>query len=465
MTPSEIDNILKYIASEKPRLEHNNDVLCILEGELLKFVEAHFRSEFTEADSVNQVLPRISPINFLSRIIDKLSKIYQTGVKRTIIDGNDQDTELIRWYENVMQIDAVMNVGNEYFNTFKTNLNQLFISKRLPKLRSIPNDRFLVYSDNQEDPTVPTHVIMPMGSRLVKDSRTNKTKNVDEFVIWTDEEAVIVDSDGDQRPFFDSGETKNPLGLDVFMYVNKSRFFLMPPMDTDTKRMTVLLAVLLSDLNYAAKFQSFSIMYGIDVNDEGLKMKPNSFWTFKSDSGTDKPPQLGQLTPQAQIQQILQLVATELGMWLNSRNIRPGSIGNLTSDNMSSGISKIVDEADTSDERKKQVEFYKAAEEEWWNGLMHNIHPQWVAQGLIDQTMLFSQNARISVEFPPQIPLQSRGDLVRDLMAEVEAGFLSRDTAMLKLNPDWGETELEAEKEKIGEQFEVISDGGEVEEN
>ena len=364
-----------------------------------------------------------------------------------------------------MQIDAVMNVGNEYFNTFKTNLNQLFISKRLPKLRSIPNDRFLVYSDNQEDPTVPTHVIMPMGSRLVKDSRTNKTKNVDEFVIWTDEEAVIVDSDGDQRPFFDSGETKNPLGLDVFMYVNKSRFFLMPPMDTDTKRMTVLLAVLLSDLNYAAKFQSFSIMYGIDVNDEGLKMKPNSFWTFKSDSGTDKPPQLGQLTPQAQIQQILQLVATELGMWLNSRNIRPGSIGNLTSDNMSSGISKIVDEADTSDERKKQVEFYKAAEEEWWNGLMHNIHPQWVAQGLIDQTMLFSQNARISVEFPPQIPLQSRGDLVRDLMAEVEAGFLSRDTAMLKLNPDWGETELEAEKEKIGEQFEVISDGGEVEEN
>lgn len=461
MTPDQNKALLEFIKCQKPRLEHNRDVIAIQEGELLAFVEAHFKKEFSSRDSVEQVMPRIAPINFLTQIIDKLSKIYQDGVKRTVIDGNESDEELLRWYEKVMQMNSVMNVGNEYFNTFKSNLNQIFISNRKPKLRAIPNDRFMVYSNNKIDPLIPTHIIMPMGQKQKPDQRyKNKYRSVDEYVVWTDTEAYLLDSEGVTEPFLDSGDFSNPLGLDIFMYVNKSSVFIQPPIDSDTFRMTVLLAVLISDMNYAAKFQTFSLMYGIDIDDQNIEWKPNGIMLFKSDPESDKPPQLGQISPQAKIDQMIKLITTELSLWLRSKNIKSSAIGDLNADNAASGIAKIVDEADTSDARKKQVEFYKAAEGDFWKALINNVHPLWVNEQLIDQTVLFSSSAMVVTEFPPQIPLVSRGTLVKDLLVEIEGGLLSLDSAMKVLHPEWSEEEIDKEKQKIAEQGEVIVNGG-----
>jgi len=145
------------------------------------------------------------------------------------------------------------------------------------------------------------------------------------------------------------------------MYVNRSPNFLLPPEDTDTMRMTVLLPVLLSDLNYAVKYQAFSILYGINVDDQNLAKSPEAFWMFKTDPGDDNKPEVGQIKPQVDITEVIQLIVTELSMWLNSRNIRPGSVSNVSAENMVSGISKLVDEMDTSDDRQKQAELYASA--------------------------------------------------------------------------------------------------------
>jgi hypothetical protein len=452
-----VDRFLATIKEQTPTVKHNEDLLCILEGDLLKFIVQQFKEEFKEADSLHQIEPRIAPINFLKRIIDKLSKIYSETPKRKIVDGTDQDQELLEWYVEQMEFDAVMNLGNEFFNTFKNNLNQVYVVNGQPKVRAIPNDRFYVFSDNKIDPTIPTHIILPMGYRSKYKEQERKTSQVDSYVVWSDTEVYAFDSEGEVYPFLDSGEFTNPFGVMPFMYVNRSRNFLVPPIDTDTKKMSVLLPVLLSDLTYAVKFQSFSIIYGINMDDQNIVMKPNGFWTFKSDPGTDAKPELGQLKPQVDITQVIELITTQLAMWLNSRNIRPGSIGQIAAENMASGISKMVDEMDTSDERKKQVEFYKTGEQHFWQKLMHNIHPAWVKSRLIDETRLFSQGCRVMVEFPQQLPQVRRGDLVRDLRDEVEAGFISRESAIKRLNPDMEEAEFLEELRKINGSFEITT--------
>ena len=76
---------------------------------------------------------------------------------------------------------------------------------------------------------------------------------------------------------------------------------------------------------------------------------------------------------------------------------------------------------------------------------MHNVHPYWVSQNSIEMSQLFSPNARVEVTFPEQLPMLRRGQIVKDLKTEVEAGFISRESAMKKLNPEWTEKRLDEE--------------------
>jgi hypothetical protein len=443
------EEILKQYKNYKGTLKHNEALLCILEGELLKYIEAHLQSEFS-GQSFKNIQPRIAPINFLKRIIDKLSKIYQQNPQRIIVDGTDQDQELLDWYVKQMRLNAMLNTGNEYFNTFKNNLNQVYIEDSRPRIRPIASDRFFVYSTNRVDRTIPTQVLLPLGKKVIK-NQLGKPKEENIYRLYSDESIVMVDDQGRQLNDPDNPEGINPFGTlnGLFMYVNRSPNFLLPPMDSDTMRMTLLIPVLLSDLNYAVKYQAFSILYGINVDNENLAKSPEAFWMFKTDPGDETKPEVGQIKPQVDITDVIQLITTELSMWLNSRNIRPGSISDVSAENMVSGISKLVDEMDTSDDRKKQAEIYSTMEERWWHGIMHSVHPYWVNQRMIDTSQLFSANARVEVSFPEQLPTMRRGQIVNDLKTEVEAGFISRKSAMRKLNPEWTQQRLDAELQEI----------------
>lgn len=461
-------DLLHHIQEQSPVIEHNHKVLCILEGDLMRYVQEHLAREL-KPQSLEDALPRVAPINFYKKIIDGLAKIYQQSVQRRIVDGNDRDQELLEQYEDVLQLNCNLNIGNEYFNAFKNNLNQVFMNgdpdngMGRPDFRPIPNDKFYLYSIDEVDPTRPTHIVLPFGKKQKWcGPRENDYRSVDVWKVYSDDEIVIMDSDGDISPD-EMSMGLNPFGLDMFMYVNRSKTRLNPIPDSDSLQMSVLLPVLVSDLNFAVKYMSYSIVYGIDVDDKNLTRSPNAFWHLKSDPKSDKTPQVGQIKPQIDIQAAMQLIISELSMWLNSKNIRPGSVSDVSAENMVSGISKMVDEMDTSDERKKQVERYKMSEELFWNGqngmsgLLHNIHPLWVASGQIipNMRMTFSQNARVEVSFPEQLPMMKRSQLIGDLIAEMNAGFVSRTTAMGKLNPEWSEKRIDEEIEMIDESSEV----------
>lgn len=457
---SECKQLLKAYQQCSHDRDHNRDVLRILEGDLLPIVEAHIAREFS-TETYKQIKHRISPINFLRRIVDKLSKIYCQKPSRVIADGTDNDMELLNWYEKSMRLDTIMNKGNEYYNAFNASLMQVYADNGKPQIRAVPNDRFGVLGFDRMNPTRVTHIMTEVG-KIDKGSRL-----VDLFLCYTAEEIVMFDADGDAHPILGNEDGLNPFGTlgGLFMYVNRSYINIMPPVDSDTMRMTVLISLLLSDLNYATKFQSFSMIYTTNAQIEGITLAPNSIVQLKSDPGSDQKPELGQIKPQVDIQQTLELVKTQLTMWLNSKNIRPGSISDISADNMASGFSKVVDEMDTSEERKKQAEMYAYHESEWWNHIMHDVHPELVRQGLLDRTDLFSPTAKVEVSFPEQLPTLRRGQVVADLRAEVDAGFISQDTAMRKLNPEWSEERVEQEIELIEQRREIEIDGSASSEN
>jgi hypothetical protein len=132
-----------------------------------------------------------------------------------------------------------------------------------------------------------------------------------------------------------------------------------------------------------------------------------------------------------------------LVLWLNSRNIRPGSVGDLNAENVSSGISKIVDESDTVEDRQAQIPFFINAEAQLFDLIINHLHPYWKATGQIDQSLDWSQGVTVQTLFPEQYPLVRRSEIVDVAIKELNSGLITKKLAVQRLNPEMTEEEVD----------------------
>jgi hypothetical protein len=189
-------------------------------------------------------------------------------------------------------------------------------------------------------------------------------------------------------------------------------------------------------MNFLSMFTSHSIIWGIDVNLDGAELSPNSFWSIKSDLTSDKTPQLGVLKPEADIDKLLNLIANQLSMWLESRNIRVGNIGSTQVGNIS-GVSKIIDTMDTTEDRKETVAVFTEAEEKLWELVIENMHPVWrldpeFQDGL--PRMSFSPTAEVEVYFPtPEVRL-SQVEVVDTQIKLLSQGLTDKAHALMEIH-------------------------------
>lgn len=435
----DLPDIVDFIKGNRSILDKNKVLFDISEGDLLTYVLEALRRQLSE-QSYEAAKDRVAPINLLRRVVDKLSKIYSKPPQRTLTIDSSSDQKLFDFYMNEMDPNTNFNMSNEFFNTYKNVAVEAFIQNETPKIRVVPADRFLFYSNDPIDPTNPTHYIKFMGK--VKKEGENEQEVI---AVYTKEEAKLVNEKGEAHLDLMADrdmDGTNPLDALPAIHFNQSKHLIVPKFDADMLAMTLLLPILLTDLNYAVMFQAFSIIYGIDVDSKDLKMAPNSFWSFKSDTETEKQPQVNQIKPQVDINEVIGMIQAQLSIWLNSKGIRPGSVGQLTAENMVSGLSKIVDEMDTFEARQKQVPEFTDGEERFWFLLMHHYHPWWVRTGRL-RSGLFSPRQEIKVEFAEQKPIQPRAEIIKEVREEISAGFTTKRRALQRVNPDMSEEEIE----------------------
>lgn len=463
----EVENIVAYVKSKAPLIEHNTQLFDIFEGLLLEYLIKDLKQQFSES-SFAAMEHRIAPINLLKRVIDKLSKIYNKQPLRWLEKESESDQELFNYYLKSMGVDDSGMTLNELFNLFKNSAWEPFVKNGKPALRVIPSNRFLVYSEDKIDPTEPTHFIKLMGNQ--KMLINNKERNVSVTYVYTDKEFLPIAYDGADVFVLenilidnDNPEGVNPYGVLPFVYINQSKHSLISPIDTDTLRMTKIFPVILSDLNFAVMMQSFSIIYGIDVDDKNLKMSPNAFWLLKSDPSTNTKPEIGTIKPQVDITQVIGFIASQLGLWLQSKNIRPGQIGDISADQFSSGVSKIVDEMDTWEARQKQIPTFQKAEEKLWDLIINHLHPYWIKNQMIDEKRGFLPQQKVNVLFPEQKPMVKRSEIIAEVKEELQLGLTTKKEAMMRLNPEMPEDEVdELIKEIELERTVVIEDNSEA---
>ncbi|MEO0272002.1 MAG: hypothetical protein ABIM30_02795 [candidate division WOR-3 bacterium] len=429
----------------------------IYNGNLKPYVDEILKNTLSES-YYNQIKSRMVLINVLKRITQKVSKSYIKPPKRIVSD--DRFLPDVEAYVTETGFNAVMQKSDSYLNLFKGYALEPYIIDGLPRIRVLPFDRFLPISESKIDPTKVTIFVKFMGKRSFK--KAKGTVFLDVFHVYSETEFLSFNSEGEIiEEDMEENQGINPYGIIPVFYGFRSNDEIIPTQDTDTLALTKLIPVMLTDLAGAVMFQCFSVIYGIDIDPQNLKMSPNAFWLLKSDARSDKQPQIGTIKPEADVDKVIKYITDIFSLWLETRGIRIGSVGSLNSTNFASGISKLIDEIDASDLIQQQQLNFVSDEQDFWT-IFGKIQNYWVTTNQLfafkHRSGLWPEDLLVTPIFEKPVPLVDRRTQVETTKLEVDSGFLPRKEAIKQLYPDLTEEIIETWLKQIEAPIE-ISDG------
>ena len=450
----QIPQILKHIKDNSEFIRYNEKIFNITEGDLASYAVEYLRETTVSKRALKESIQRLAPINILSRLLAKLTKIYSGEVIRTA--SSEKYQEVVDFYVKEFDLNQRFSQSNYFYNSTKVSAIEFFDYEQNPYLRVIPSHQFLMYSDNIIFPTMPTVYIKFMGEIYKDDKRRNTKRKVSLYFVYSDDEFLAIDSDGEIRSEY-VGETMgiNSYGTLPVVYVNKSDYLLIPKMDEDLSRMTILFVMLLTDLNYAVKYQAHSILYGINLELNNLDLNPDAFVDLKSDN-TGKDPKIGMIKPEVDIQAVLNLIIAELDAWFESRNIKSSAAGKLNAGNFQSGVAMMIRELDTMEALHDQMKAFQKVESDfWWK--LRDVHNYWVKSGIVRGLPLLGDDFAVVVEYEVPRP-QEDDDKKLDRVLKALNKVMTLDQALKALYPDLPIEEIEKIKIQLSEGIEIEAD-------
>jgi hypothetical protein len=429
--------IIEYVKKNQNFLNTNAEALDIFDGNLLPYIDAILRASLSD-NYYKSIKDRVLPINILQRYINKVSTTYSKPPQRECDDVKHKD--FLEFYEGAFEINNSGNIADTYSNLFKGFAWEPHIDKDgNPALRELSFDRFLIMSDSKESPEEETIFIKLMGCKG-SDSESMLLH------VYTDLEFDAFYMNGaEASEYLADNEGVNLIGTIPFVYGKRQKHKLIPTLDTDMLAISKAISVMLTDAAGAQMFQCFSILYGVDINAENMVMAPNAFWSLKSDKDSDlKRPMIGSIKPEADTEKVMTFVTNIFILWLETKGIRIGSVGNTNGTSMASGISKIIDEMDAYEVKKKSMQWFKRDEECLWNKKLPLIHNYWIKSGMVDASKVPPMisdplNMDIEVEFEMPTPMMSRADEIANVTNELAIGTMNIEAAIKTLHPDYSE--------------------------
>lgn len=462
----EFKAIIDAIDANSETIEFNEKIFNISEGDLSHYVKEELQSQLS-GKPAKLAAQRMAPINVWNKIISKLSTPYTRPVVRKT--ENEGDQELINDYVS-KGINESFQDTNENYNSYKWTCLEIYQDENEKdlKFRSMPANKFWVFSNDKSNPLKMTMLVKFMGKE--KDEFGSERRV---FFIYTDDEFYIIYDNGDialkRLEEYGIEDFRNPYGVIPMEYITMSKYLLVPKPDNDTLQMTILIPVLLTDMNFGSMYLSHPMVYTIDAAEGDLPASPNLVFDVKSE-GVDHQASIGVVKAEPNLEAQMNHVIHLLSAWLDSRDIRPGTVGKVNADNFANGISKLIAESDTVDNRKKQEIKFSKFENNFWRRLakIHNILAE---NGGISDKRKFSnpETLTVVVEYSEEKIIETREDKIRRLKNERDAGFRSTRSAIVELNPKLSDKEIDELVEEIGEEgsFTIMEnfDNGNSEEN
>jgi hypothetical protein len=408
----EIKQIIEFVKGKADYLKTAEKLYNIYNQQLYPYVKERIMESLESQAGIRESLSRACCINILPKIVNKLSNVYTVPVERSYVNQDAFTAFLTR-----TGFEDAMSLANRYLNLHRTVAIEPVFSGdgQVSKIRVIPANKFLVMDDGTIDGNMVAFI------KIINDKVIQ---------VYTEQEFFFINLETDAV----SEVTPNEYGIIPAYVIVRDCVTTMPPEDKDTYEMVTLLPLLLTDLNYALKFQCFSIIYTIDVDPSKVIMAPNAVWPLQTlEAGMDeaKKPTIGTIEPKVRTQDLLDALFTQYSLWLESRSIKMGSFDRSSGSQGSlSGIAKAIDNADVEADMAYQRKLFERAE----MGVFALLNA-------IGKDIVAPVTSRFHV---PNLIQETRMETVDRVIKELGAGLTTREAAIRAVHPGYSDDEVAA---------------------
>ena len=418
-------------------------------GKTEEIIKEAIAKEYAQPQTVSELSGRIICPNFISKIITKLSGVYIQPPLRKVVDNNSSDTELVEELEDKMCLNQRMKEANRYFKLFKRNLMELYVDEYgYPYARNLPRHTYEVFSFSMITPNKPDVVV-----KIIKeDASTDKQL----LSVWSDESHWVISGKGEivaeAMAQMNNFEGVNPYGELPFVYINESSYSVDPIQDDDLIRLSIAIPVILTDISWATKYQSNSIIYTIGF--EGvIPSAPNSAVNLPFGPDGQKP-EINQIKPEVDTDKVISMVQTLVALLLSTKSLSVNTVQTkLDASNAASGIAKMLDQAESIEDKRDQQEYFEKAEKQMWKLLKDHLIPVWRAQQTIapELNKEFSPNFEIDVFFMEPKVMITEKEQIEISKARLDAGFSTLEMELQNIYPQMSREQIEELKMAIEE--------------
>ena len=439
---NEIPKIVEYINDNKKYISVNRTLFEIYNGRLTKYLHDAIDAETKTDNTKFEIKARIATINILQKVVGKLSKVYTAKVSRKLLyTDNALYQEIFDNMEISLELNDTLKSANELLNVSHCVALEPVFSNGKNELRVIPAHQFLPYSSDEDDHTRMTHFIKFIGNE-------NCNSKIIKCIVYDENSWVEINGAG---AILDYGE--HNLGVIPFIYINRSKYLLKPFEDEDTLHMTLLLPLMLTDLNFALRFQSHSIVYGVNVDASNLSMTPNSFWSFQSNGGDGDKPIIGTINPTVDSDKMIATINHEFALWLDTKNIKTSALKNGATGESVSGISKAIDNADVNDIIDTDTNLFRNAEAKLWELIRRMYNANFMEKTQIDEQnvpeILSDDFAPTILFFKTNAIIETNKDSLENIITKLYNGFMTKKMALREIYPDMIDEEVDLLQEDI----------------
>lgn len=399
------NNIISEIIENGDYLRSQNLLFRAFNGNLDPLFQERLAEVHSSTMRKNMNAHKSLP-NYYQKCVKKISGIYNFEVERTFSDNQ----ELFNWYIENMSPDLALAKNNEITNALGASLLEIYYKKGFGlKLRSIPMDRFWVWSDDPLDPNEPkvyVKLVNDIGLTLEDKKRYTSAHC---YYLYTDNEFMKVNCYNKSDGGFDlkNGEVKeNPLEFAPFVFISYDDYNLIPELDSSSMSLAIGPGFDLTNASVAGYFQAFPIRYIINGPEDlpsELSINPDDLVQLRSEEGSDQTPEFGELASSLDINKVLDLVKFKVEDFMYTKDcpVKKDAVADK------SGLSLMIESADTLENKKRQINYYKVAEKELWNKIAkyHN----WLIKNKLseledDYPRKAFEDKRIKVKVDFQLP-------------------------------------------------------------
>ena len=447
------------------------------------FVVEQLLRQFDQS-TVEEMQYCVSNISFVRKIIDKLARVYNNGVKREIV-GDEQATDNLHGLEKELDFNTSIRLANKFL---KLQKNLAFYVKPCPvsmqdgsqkytiKLDAMnpylydvvedyydrTNPLAYILSDFDYAPTLYTTKDPAYAGRAGSEIKgvnpqTNRQDDIiaddpDDaklkgFIWWTPSYHFTTDETGD---IISGSEIVNPIGelpFENFAIDQDGQFWARGGADLIDG--SILLNSILTHNQHVAVTQGYGQFYMRGKNlPRNIKIGPSKAILMEYQEG-EPAPDLGFATASPQIDALRNLVESYIALLLTTNNLSTSAVSSsLSNSTAPSGIAMVIDKAESMEDVNDQRQIFIDNEPAIWRKINKwiSVYGDSLVDGLKGLSLPENFEDNFVLIFNEAPVIVSESEKLANLKARKELGIDSMVDLIMKDNPSFS---MEQAEEKL----------------